>query len=305
MSNISDSAHEIIAEGLRTIGGKQKPANDHIMIICPFHDENTPSCGVYMASGMSLPIGSWHCFGCGEKGSWNRLAEKCGVGKIKEWSTYTTGIQSISIDDEYMTLNRMTRMMNVDANEWPDDMDWRGFTGKLVKRADGIMVHDRQLNSIGVLFPIYIGNSLKGGVKAAYEKQKHLLSYVTTKGNWVAKYGLFGYNIVKKMNKDFFVLVEGPRDALRLISNGIPAIAILGSNNFNRDKAIMLSSLCPEVVFCIADNDEAGSHMRSVVKYEMSKFCKTIAIKLPKDCKDPEKMTKDDILILKEIILSA
>lgn len=300
----NDSAYDIIMQGIRNIEGKQKYAGDHVMVCCPFHSESNPSCGIYLGKGMSLPFGAWHCFGCNEKGLWNKLAEKLKLPKIKEWSTYETGVSAVEIEDEHITLSKMLTNMRVDHSVWPTDMEWRGFDGQLVRDVGGLIVNDRVLNSLGVFFPVYIGRELKGGVKAAYKKQDKMLSYVTTKGSWVGKYGLFGYNLVKKMKRDYVVLVEGPRDALRLLQNDIPALAILGANNFNSQKALMVSSLYPEVVYCLPDNDDAGKKMKKVVKAEMSKLCTTESIRLPEDVKDPEELKKRDIKLLKSIICS-
>jgi hypothetical protein len=43
---------------------------DEVMLLCPFHDETTPSCSV------SLSKGCFHCFGCGESGTLAALAYK-------------------------------------------------------------------------------------------------------------------------------------------------------------------------------------------------------------------------------------
>ena len=43
--------------------------NQHILIICPFHDDHTPSCSV------NKYIGYFKCFACGESGSWEKLAK--------------------------------------------------------------------------------------------------------------------------------------------------------------------------------------------------------------------------------------
>jgi DNA primase len=304
--DITDSSFDIITGELNNLGGWQKRTADHIMIKCPFHDDGTPSCGIYIASGMSISIGSWHCFGCSARGPWNKLAKKLGLREIKDWGDYSSDIISNTIS-EAQTISSIAKQMRIDYSTWPKDMVWRGFSGKLVQHVGGLIAAERatskeQSNRISALFPIYINQNLRGAVKAAMKKQKGALSYVTTKGNWVMKYGLFGYENAKRLRKDYVVLVEGPRDALRLIEYKIPAIAILGSNNFSDDKALMLSSLNINTAYCLPDNDDAGKHMRTLVRKHMSKYVKTVAIKLPPECGDPEEMDSDDIDNLYSIV---
>ena len=300
-----DSAFDIITEGLVSIGGWQKRTADHIMIKCPFHSDGTPSLGIYVASGMELPIGSWHCFGCGAKGGWNKIAAKLGLRTIKEWNDYNNTILSNSIEDD-ITLESMARQMRVQYAEWPQDMEWRGFEGSFVRKIGGLIAAELtgkiHTNRVSALFPVYVNRVLKGGIKAALKKQPGVLPYVATKGNWVKNYGVLGYNITKRMNKGYTVLVEGPRDATRLIYHGIPAIAIMGSNNFGAQKALTISSLPINTVFCLPDNDEAGRHMKIHVKKYMTNYTKTISIRLPEHCNDPEEMNDDDIDALKDII---
>ena len=243
-----------------------------------------------------------NCFGCDESGTWNKLAEKCGFPKFKEWNTsYKVQSQKIEIDLE-QTLPQMLNSMKSGYNPWPSNRKWRGFSGQLINKVGGILVDDIRTKGVSVFFPVYIGEHLRGGVKAAMKKDKFNLSYVTTKGNWVKKYGLFLFEPVRALNKNYVIIVEGPRDALRLYEQGLPAIAILGSQNFGAQKALLVSSLYPDFVLCMPDNDKAGSHMKKLVKDHMGKLCPTYSIRLPEDVNDPMDMSDEDIIGLKRYI---
>ena len=299
----STDPFEIITRSLNSYQGRQKSTSDHLMIQCPYHDDNSPSLGVYIAEGMSIPIGSWNCFGCHESGSWNKLAEKCGFPTFKDWSTQTNYTKQVAlIEDIDYTLSSLMQSMRVAYNAWPNNISWRGFDGDLINQVGGILVDDAFTESVGLFFPVYIGKSLKGGVKAALKKKKNTLSYVTTKGNWVKKYGLFLFEQVKAMRKSYVILTEGPRDALRLFEQNLPALAILGSQNFGPEKALLLSSLNASTVIVIPDNDAAGRDMKKLIKTHMSKYSKVVAVRLPKNVKDPCAMSDDDITQLKHAI---
>ena len=297
------SAFEIISESLDAYGGRQKSTDDHRMITCCFHDDNTPSLGIYVAEGMSIPLGAYHCFGCGASGSWNALADKCGFPKFKEWNTYKTETTKATVDEEY-TLTELLKTMRSGSNPWPTNRRWRGFDGNLINDVGGILIDDSKTGGVSVFFPVYVGSYLRGGVKAAMKKEKHSLSYVTTKGNWVKKYGLFLFEQVKLLRKKYVIIVEGPRDALRLYEKGLPAIAILGSQNFGEGKALILSSLCPELVIVLPDKDDAGAKMKKLIKQYMSTYCRTISINLPDNVKDPMDMSDTDIKDFKRFIKS-
>ena len=125
---------------------------------------------------------------------------------------------------------------------------------------------------------------------------------------------MFGYDLAKKLIKKRglkrVVIVEGPRDALRLLSNGIPACAILGTQNFTQTKAMYLTGLGVDEILIMPDNDRAGKHMRDLVRREVGNLCKTKYLALPrekgKDGKviklDPDNAPKEIIREVKKIV---
>jgi hypothetical protein len=73
--------------------GRPQVKDKSVFICCPFHGEKTPSCAVTVFSDRYLP-GSFHCFGCGEKGSWNKLAEKLGLKFRIDTSDLSAGMRA-------------------------------------------------------------------------------------------------------------------------------------------------------------------------------------------------------------------
>jgi 5S rRNA maturation endonuclease (ribonuclease M5) len=94
------------------------------------------------------------------------------------------------------------------------------------------------------------------------EKIKKKNSYFNSAGTWAQRVGLLPYDHVKKMLKDrdsrAICLVEGVRDPLRLIQEGIPALSILGSGMWSKQKLSLIMSLDPSHVFILMDGDEEG-----------------------------------------------
>lgn len=275
------SNREIILDQLNTLRGwKKQASNGWYMVCCPFHDDKSPSCGIRVAEPH---LGVFNCLGCGEKGGWNKFAEKTGLEKIKEWNTAedvdAESVIGRDLDDRLLgaqgsTFKHIIKMFNVpEATLWPERIDWRGFPGSFMRKLGAHIVNDHRADSIGALFPVKVSGRVRGGVKAAFIKDvnnKRALSYITSPGEWVQHYGLFPYvyakSLIRKNKLDFVVLVEGPRDAMRLCLNGIPAVAVLGANNITSRKILFARALGADTIYAIPDPDQAGKKMWALVK---------------------------------------
>jgi 5S rRNA maturation endonuclease (ribonuclease M5) len=291
---------EIILQELQTYSnGYMKPAGDWLMVCCPFHDDSTPSCGVYMSHTDPERLGNFHCFGCSESGSWNAFAERAGLQTIKEWlnkiavsfDLANKKLEDHLLGDTFLTLKNVFKAFRVpEAQPWPEPMAWRGFSGKAVNRAGGYIAYDNYNDSIQVIFVVTLHKKVYGAVKAVYEKKNKKLAYITMDGEWVKKYGLLFYDqalsIIKKRQYKFIVLVEGPRDALRLLINGIPAVAVLGSYTFTKTKAMFVLSTGVSRIYVMPDNDSGGKTLWKSCKKEFRSFMEVVRVDLPDDCLD-------------------
>lgn len=224
-----------------------------------------------------------NCFGCGAKGHWNSFAEKVGLPTFKEFQIVEGGmheflgqvnkIENKVLADHKSSLAALMSSMGKPAYfPWDDYMEWRDFDGRIVNRFGGHYVVDRWKGNgdLMLFFPVKIGDRYYGGVRAQIEKKKGRTSYVNTAGDWANDYGLFPYEFVKKRLKKyklkFVVLVEGPRDAMRLNANGIPALSVLGANNFSKIKMRLVERLGVEAVYIMPDNDDGGKKMKNAIK---------------------------------------
>lgn len=267
---------DIIKDALQQYGGMQKIAGSWHMVRCPFHDDVDPSCGVFIEIEGKRDLGSINCLGCGAHGSWNEFAAKAGLPTIKEWANNANGVvgQVITADiendllgDSGLTFKEVLNRMNCkEAQRWPPSLEWRGFSGQLIHDVGGHIIADNYNDSIAVLFPIKIAGKVRGGVKAIFEKkdgEKNKLGYLTMRGEWIKSYGLFPYvyvkNLLRRTRYNFLVIVEGPRDALRLVANGIPALALLGARTTGRVKIMFLMSLGIRTIYVMPDSDNGGN----------------------------------------------
>lgn len=302
-------AFEVVKAQLSLYGGRQKPAGEYMMVQCPFHEDGSPSCGVYMRiDHPSKRFGYFNCLGCATSGPWNVFAAQTGLQTINEWDTKEKTIGNItSAEDERallgesgVTLRSVLKHMDcMEAQPWPDNIPWRGFKGSLVAEVGGMIINDNYNENVAVLFPIRINGKVKGGVKAIYEKRyKAQLGYITMKGEWVNKYGIFLYDYVKNMiavnEYTFVILVEGPRDALRLVKLGLPAVAILGANTLGKQKAMLLASMGVDYIYAMPDNDKGGSVMWKNVKESLADKATVRRLKLPVERDEEGKIIKVD-----------
>lgn len=302
---------DVIRDGLARYGGRQKPAGDWRMIQCPFpdHNDSGPSCGVYMIRGGRAPLGFFNCLGCGKRGSWNKLAEVANLEQIKEWDNGEKYVSDVvSSDDEHrmlgddsLTVRRVLKIMRCEeAQPWPENIPWRGFKGEMLNLVGGMIINDYYNDSVAALFPIKIAGKVRGAVKAVYEKKtKEQLGYITMSGEWVNSYGLFPFEFTKKMidrfKYNFVILVEGPRDALRLLKLGIPAIAVLGANTIGKTKALYITSLGVDTYYVMPDNDRGGTALWNNLKEALSrKKCTAKRLKLPREKGPDGKVIKMD-----------
>ena len=135
---------------------------------------------------------------------------------------------------------------------------------------------DGSVNDYGrwyMYLPIDIRGKTRGYIKAQIEKPKDkgIPSYINSHGSWSLKQGLFPYDhvihMLKQQGVSTVALVEGPRDALRLIRNGIPALCIVGTHSWSKSKIRLLEMAGISRIILMMDGDVAG---RKATKMIMS-----------------------------------
>ena len=272
------------------------------------------SCGVCVAPGIGVPLGWFYCFGCGEKGPWNKFAAKLGLTRIDSDDTLES---NAVLDRNRLTKRRIKVGLDDYSIETPAGVrypysDWRGISGKLVRSAGGIMAIDRK-SEVKLYFPVeqdVNGRYLEtvGVIQANMEKEKGRANYVLQGGSQVKEGGLFPLartmRMLKRLRVSAVMLVEGPRDALRLIQNGIPALSIISTTQWSESKAQSVAWICrrnnvrPVVMM---DGDSAGIKAQreaiidlSRYNYKQGKVGRVDLTKVEKDM-DPAKLPQSYI----------
>ncbi len=240
----------------------------YFLIRCPDHKdgrEKHQSFRINATSDTRHPVGSGHCFTCGAHyRTWKLLFERLNGGPpttdnsdVEDAILYdpTKGMEKALLEDEDDIHEAEPDLKN--AKPW-DDRSWRGIPARTM-RAVGAQLVWSPLFGTRAFLPVYVKGKLRGGIFANLKK-KGKLNYFNTNGRWAESYLFLIDYVAKKFSKHgIIVLVEGPRDALRLIALGIPAVALLGTGHAQNEKKFnLLSNLDIDTVILAFDGDEAG-----------------------------------------------
>lgn len=311
----------------------------NIWIFCPFHDREHLHLATKQSMKINLTdenfsMGYGYCFscGCGSKQDpcpWNRIAEELGLKKLKVNEMYQDHMITIQ-DEDRVKLGleperKATPTRDDDANvsiiktanlddifhasiPWKETQDWRGIKGKLVHDLNGRLIVNDFTNEIELYMPVYMEKQHIGGIKCLLEKKEGVLSYVNTKGKWSSK-ALFPYDYVvrryikrahKRGKTKAIFLVEGPRDALHLVQNGIPAFAFLGSSTKWSDYVgDLILQLDPDLIVLAFDADAPGDKAtKKAFKFFRNRAKKVIRLKM-KEGTDPAQLTRKKLKQIK------
>ena len=245
---------DLIMRQLSRVAGPKRRGGTDVFIVCPFHQDSQPSCVVCVTPGTGVPLGYFNCFGCPEKGPWNKLADALGLERMDEDGA---GESETYLDRESLEKRRSRVGLSEVSVAMPEGVPypyrkWRGIPGKVVRAAGGVMAADRW-GDVYLYLPVeqdVDGRSreLVGVIRARLRKRKGAPSYKLESGSQVKEGGLFPLAAVQRMLKrtdsNVLALVEGQRDALRLIANGIPALSIISTTAWSPEKAQSAAWLC-------------------------------------------------------------
>jgi 5S rRNA maturation endonuclease (ribonuclease M5) len=275
------------------------PKGDDFVILCPFHADGNPSCGVDRSGG------HFNCWSCKEGGPWNKLAEKLGMAKLRR-TTQESGLPELK-DQMIRDLKRMgvggkraekkekSRPM---SSPWAEE--WRGFPQEFLAKVGCIKVHDLVHNTVRCGIPI---RNLRGQLQGytcrvvsppdAEPKYLPLSADTHRIQELSAETGICFIDWVVAQGIRKVVVVEGPVDAMRLWQNGIPAVAILGTANWGPKKIAILLGAGIEACLLLMDQDRSGQQAQQAIKASLSGQLRVKGIQLPVGIKDPDLLTDE------------
>lgn len=288
----ADNLLRIILEEINKKGYTLRPRMraGSVWVCCPFHNEKTPSMRVNLDRSNGR-LGSVYCFGCDEgRGTWNKFAKKAGIKQLSDddfsdtsaYKKVTRKRLALESSLKDVTTSILSNSFNTHIKFNLDFViegkRWRNIKKTLLQDLNCFTFIDANLVSptAYLYLPVMVYGKQVGAIKASIEKEEGKLSYVNSSGSWSTQSGLFPFDytldLIKENNLDYVLLVEGPRDALRLLQNGIPALSILGVNSWSDNKRDLLLSLNVSTVVLCMDGDKVGRQMNTKLKEKLVRY---------------------------------
>lgn len=245
----------VIAQLSGYSGPKRVVNSGSTFICCPYHSESTPSFRIYHTPGSRSP-GHGKCYGCGVSHAWNEFAPLIGLKgweHAKPTALYAHGLVGSSDSTSEASPDDFT------LSDLPRGKVWRSIPTNFLIEI-GAKKCTASWGGVMVYLPVMVLGRERGYIKARMRKDADKPSYINSKGSWSSTSGLFLYDYVKSTWPDTktVVLVEGPRDGLRLAHVGIPTISILGTQSWSPKKTRLLEMLGVESAILCMDGDCAG-----------------------------------------------
>jgi len=303
----------LVTESLLAIGGKKRGAS--IVIPCPWHHETNPSLSVHV--GHKIVPGSFHCFGCGEKGNWNKLARILNLpifefrqnnehqllknenGEIENLNDYYPIENVMKEIKEQILANNIESKILKGNEDLPDDFCWRGYGKKFYENLGGKFYWNNGKSYL--YFPFYMNNIYMGYTLCNLDGTDTKYMNFTESSKVFFLYDYVPYDTT-------IVLVEGHFDALRLYAEGFFALALLGTQNWSELKMNYLLAKTPEKIIIAMDGDKAGYDAATKIFKDLRMGCDVDIFYLPiyPDNKlDPGNMPEEFILQLRKQVEGA
>jgi len=319
---------DFILSELKRIGRKYKVEKDNASITCPYH---RPGQNSFYNSSLSInlkehyyrdkivPVGFFRCWSCKIAGVWNRLVsdKKLDVKPISDQITPEDPLLDFDILEDEDKI--YTRPPSFFLSEW--EGSWRGIPEDLLKNIGCLKWFDYdgvKESSYGgkydrggedrLWIPVSMWNREIGYIGALLRKRtkkeirfKKPVKYRNSNGEWASE-ALFPFDLLE--DDQPIVLVEGPYDALRLINEGIPALSILGTQNWTETKRTALLQKASKVILCM-DGDRSGRECARYIEDDIEDYIDIKKYNIPlkrKKSLDPGNMPMRYIEELGEMI---
>lgn len=254
-----------IKEQLELLDGDVKVLfkGEYALVQCPFHkqgQETHPSMMVNI-DNTRYSVGFCFCMSCGEKGDWNKIAEALGMEEV---AVGNKSMKSFSVRSLELKPPVLKKSNSLEAS-WLPNTDWRGISGKVLSELKAKSLFNSTTKEKQIVLPVTVVGEVVGNINCSLVKKpkEKGSSYTNSQGPWV-KRALFPFDyslfLANHNSNDLPVfIVEGPRDALNLIQHDIPALAILGTQNWSKESIPLLTLFKKGQYIILMDGDEAGA----------------------------------------------
>ena len=297
-----------VAGHLERRGIEHKRVGERLMVVCPFHDDHNPSCGVWESSGF------FKCFACGEEGSFaDFISEVDGVSLIdakrairssEDLSNLESQVAKAILDDDVSI-----RFFNVDsfhkvfpAVQGTPGYEYlterRGLRPEIIERFD-VRWGDHGKFTNRVIIPIYTQDGRLLAYTGRGVRDGMIPKTMKNRSPARALYGLRELGVTTGWVRGYMVVVEGEFDVMYLQGLGIPAVANMGTAPMNGHRILLLRRHASGVVLSY-DEDEAGKRAlygdgkrRGTVE-TLGGHLPTFVVHLPEG-RDADQLSEDEV----------
>jgi len=283
---------DFIKAQMATFGGEKKDYGDRVMIKCPYHNDNTPSGSLSLSTTYA---GSFRCFACGAKAGWDDLATRLNLQPFKKGEPkeeYAVNLMTKAA--EFFEDKKSYQEGKFKFWDLPSNKRWRSIpTNLLIELGGKLCVKwSDDYQSWGttkfIYLPVNVNDEQVGFFRARLKKHDDYPSYLLAAsagaGKWSRTQGLWPFDhslqMMQELGSKTIVLVEGQRDCLRLITLGIPAMCIFGTQSWSDSKAKLLELAGVRRVVLLMDGDEAGIKATDKIEASCSGMFKVAILKL-------------------------
>lgn len=273
----------------------RKVSGNNVQFNCPFHangQERKPSCG------MNIDNGKFNCFACGEKGSLEYFVGKCfheDEEYGKKWllevfsDSVFYGRQGLNIQErkEYEPPKYVSEE-ELDNYRWYHKYMWkRKLTPEVVELFD--IGYDKNTNCL--TFPV---NDISGNCVFVARRSVSTKFFHYPENTKKLLYGLD-----KCRNERVVYVCESCLNALTLWTYGLKAIALLGTGDEYQYDILRKTNIKKFIL--ALDGDKAGDKgIRRFYDY-LHDVCLISYLKMPRDGRDVNDLTRKQFFRLKEI----
>jgi hypothetical protein len=244
------NAKDFIAQEFKAHGIRYRELSNDFSIYCPFFAHS----GNKMLLQVRFDGQVIHCWSCHTAGTYNKLADKLGLKRLPASVNSGYGALDKSIREAYLERGLPALPLGLKPVTEP----YRGLSPEFLRRFKSQLWYDTDSMVYRILWPISYNGKLQGYTAGRLDgetmpKYRHGPSGViqTTRVLWP---------IDDPAIRDTVVLTEGPFSALRLLHEGIPAIATLGATMWHSSKITMMQQRKRPIrgVIIAFDADSAG-----------------------------------------------
>lgn len=267
------------------------------MIACsPFRDERSPSFSINLETGLFIDFGSDDLFSRGNLITLLSYLRNETHVEVEDYLLDKYGIDLSDVDKLELNfdLNFDVKVdVNIDIETYKKYayrspyLATRGITEKIQKAFK--IGYDKQNKAVA--FPWFDTKGNIVNIKFRSTKSKKFFYY--PQGQPIRNH-IYGMHFVYRLDLKKVYIVESEIDALYLWSNGIPAIALGGSNISDKQKQLIMRSPIETLVLA-TDNDKVGKEIRKKIKEAFLGIKDLREVNFPESVKDVNELKPEQL----------